>query len=44
MVENLEKRVAADPPGPEHLARLTAIWHECVRLERDFWEMGLLKL
>jgi hydroxymethylpyrimidine/phosphomethylpyrimidine kinase len=39
--ENLERRVAADPPSPERLARLTAIWQECVRLERDFWDMGL---
>ena len=43
-VENLERRVAADPPSPARLAKLTAIWHECVRLERDFWEMGLKNL
>ncbi|RSH85722.1 hypothetical protein EHS25_003863 [Saitozyma podzolica] len=40
----IERRVAADPPSPERLARLTAIWQECVRLERDFWDMGLKRL
>lgn len=40
-ITNLEARVAADPPTPERLARLTAIWTECVRLERNFWQMGL---
>nr|XP_031863834.1 phosphomethylpyrimidine kinase [Kwoniella shandongensis]KAA5530906.1 phosphomethylpyrimidine kinase [Kwoniella shandongensis] len=40
-IENLERRVAEDPPSPEKLARLTAIWHECVRLESRFWDMGL---
>lgn len=43
-IENLEKRVAAERPGPERLARLTYIWHEVVRLERNFWDMGLEKL
>ena len=42
-LENLERRVAEDPPSPKRLAKLTAIWHECVRLERDFWDMGLSK-
>ncbi|WVQ95268.1 phosphomethylpyrimidine kinase [Kwoniella sp. CBS 9459] len=40
-IENLERRVALDPPSEERLARLTSIWHECVRLESAFWEMGL---
>lgn len=40
-IRNLEARVAADPPTPERLERLTNIWTECVRLERNFWEMGL---
>lgn len=40
-IRNLEARIAADPPTPERLARLTAIWTECVRLERNFWDMGL---
>lgn len=39
--ENLERLVATDPPTPARLARLTKIWTDCVRLERDFWEMGL---
>nr|XP_018261804.1 phosphomethylpyrimidine kinase [Kwoniella dejecticola CBS 10117]OBR83962.1 phosphomethylpyrimidine kinase [Kwoniella dejecticola CBS 10117] len=40
-IENLERRVAEDPPNEARLARLTAIWHECVRLESAFWDMGL---
>ncbi|KAK4685146.1 hydroxymethylpyrimidine/phosphomethylpyrimidine kinase / thiaminase, partial [Tremellales sp. Uapishka_1] len=40
-IDNLEDRIARDPPSPEKLKRLTEIWHECVRLERDFWQMGL---
>jgi hydroxymethylpyrimidine/phosphomethylpyrimidine kinase len=39
--DNLEKRIAADPPSPEKLRKLTKIWHDCVALERNFWEMGL---
>lgn len=42
-LENLEKRIAEDPPSPAKLAKLTNIWKECVRLERDFWDMGLNK-
>jgi hypothetical protein len=42
-VENLEKRVAAERPSPERLERLTYIWKEVVRLERNFWDMGLNK-
>lgn len=41
MTENLERRVAQDPPSPERLAKLTNIWQECVRLESGFWDMGL---
>lgn len=41
MTDNLEKRIAADPPSPEKLKKLTSIWQDCVRLERNFWEMGL---
>jgi hydroxymethylpyrimidine/phosphomethylpyrimidine kinase len=41
VTDNLEKRIALDPPSPAKLQKLTGIWHECVRLERDFWEMGL---
>ncbi|KAL1413556.1 trifunctional hydroxymethylpyrimidine kinase/phosphomethylpyrimidine kinase/thiaminase [Vanrija albida] len=40
-ISNLERRIAADPPTPARLARLTGIWQEVVRLERDFWQMGL---
>ncbi|WVQ79760.1 phosphomethylpyrimidine kinase [Cryptococcus sp. DSM 104549] len=40
-IANLEKRVALDPPSPERLAKLTKIFHECVRLESGFWDMGL---
>ncbi|WVQ68615.1 phosphomethylpyrimidine kinase [Kwoniella botswanensis] len=40
-IENLERRIAEDPPTEARLARLTAIWHECVRLESAFWDMGL---
>lgn len=40
-IANLEARVAAERPGPERIARLTKIFQECVRLERDFWQMGL---
>ncbi|WVR09300.1 phosphomethylpyrimidine kinase [Kwoniella sp. DSM 27419] len=40
-IDNLERRIALDPPTEERLARLTKIWHECVRLESAFWEMGL---
>lgn len=36
--------MAEERPTPERLARLTAIWHEVVRLERNFWDMGLNKL
>ncbi|KAK8854498.1 phosphomethylpyrimidine kinase [Kwoniella newhampshirensis] len=43
-IENLERRIAQNPPSEEHLARLTSIWHECVRLESRFWDMGLYKL
>jgi hydroxymethylpyrimidine/phosphomethylpyrimidine kinase len=43
MLENLEKRIAADPPTPQRLAKLTSIWHEVVRLERNFWTMGMDK-
>ncbi|WVQ72676.1 phosphomethylpyrimidine kinase [Cryptococcus sp. DSM 104548] len=40
-IENLERRVALDPPSPYKLAKLTRIFHECLRLERNFWDMGL---
>lgn len=40
-IANLERRVAADPPSPARLAQLTAIFKECVKLERNFWQMGL---
>ncbi|WRT68741.1 phosphomethylpyrimidine kinase [Kwoniella shivajii] len=40
-IENLERRIAEDPPTEAKLARLTKIWHECVRLESAFWDMGL---
>ncbi|WVQ79761.1 phosphomethylpyrimidine kinase [Cryptococcus sp. DSM 104549] len=40
-IENLEKRVARDPPTPQKLAKLTKIWHDCLRFERGFWDMGL---
>nr|XP_019011800.1 phosphomethylpyrimidine kinase [Kwoniella pini CBS 10737]OCF50581.1 phosphomethylpyrimidine kinase [Kwoniella pini CBS 10737] len=40
-IENLERRIAEDPPNELRLARLTSIWHECVRLESAFWDMGL---
>ncbi|OWT38380.1 phosphomethylpyrimidine kinase [Cryptococcus neoformans] len=40
-IENLERRVAQDPPSPQRLAKLTKIWQECVRLESGFWDMGL---
>ncbi|KAL7420664.1 trifunctional hydroxymethylpyrimidine kinase/phosphomethylpyrimidine kinase/thiaminase [Cryptotrichosporon argae] len=37
-IENLEKRIAADPPSPARLERLVHIWKTCVRLEGEFWE------
>ncbi|WWC90357.1 phosphomethylpyrimidine kinase [Kwoniella dendrophila CBS 6074] len=40
-IENLERRVAENPPSETRLTQLTHIWHECVRLESAFWEMGL---
>lgn len=40
-IDNLEKRIAEDPPSPEKLKKLTKIWHDCVALEGNFWEMGL---
>lgn len=40
-IANLEKRVADDPPSPARLQRLTDIFAECVKLERNFWQMGL---
>lgn len=37
----VEDAIARDPPNKERLAHLTNVWSECVRLERDFWSMGL---
>ncbi|KAJ9124444.1 hypothetical protein QFC24_003233 [Naganishia onofrii] len=37
----LEQRMIADPPSPARLARLTKIWSDCVKLEANFWQMGL---
>lgn len=40
-IANLEKRIAEDPPSPMRLEQLAGIFKECVRLEKDFWQMGL---
>lgn len=40
-IANLETRIATLQPSREKLERLTQIWSECVRLERNFWDMGL---
>lgn len=40
-IANLERRVAEDPPSEQRLEHLTAIFRECVKLERNFWQMGV---
>lgn len=40
-IRTLEQRMIADPPSPARLARLTKIWSDCVKLEANFWQMGL---
>lgn len=37
----VESVAARECLSAERLAHLTGIWSECVRLERDFWTMGL---
>jgi hydroxymethylpyrimidine/phosphomethylpyrimidine kinase len=39
--ENLERRIAEDPPSPIRTKQLAEIWHECVRLEKGFWDMSM---
>lgn len=43
-IDNLERRIRDDPPTPQRLERLTEIWRNVVRLERDFWDMGMAAL
>ncbi|ORY32141.1 putative phosphomethylpyrimidine kinase [Naematelia encephala] len=42
-ITNLEQRIVAEGVGEGRMKRLEGIWQECVKLERDFWEMGLNK-
>lgn len=39
--ESLEKRIVKEQPSPARLDRLVQIWRDCVRLETNFWQMGL---
>lgn len=40
-VESLEQRIVKEQPSPARLERLVRIWKDCVRLETNFWQMGL---
>ncbi|KAF8129249.1 Phosphomethylpyrimidine kinase-domain-containing protein [Boletus edulis] len=39
--ETIEARAAADPPSPVRYAEWLAVWERCVRLEKQFWDMGM---
>ncbi|KAF8437560.1 Phosphomethylpyrimidine kinase-domain-containing protein [Boletus edulis BED1] len=40
-LETIEARAAADPPSPVRYAEWLAVWERCVRLEKQFWDMGM---
>ncbi|KIJ63358.1 hypothetical protein HYDPIDRAFT_113346 [Hydnomerulius pinastri MD-312] len=43
-LETIESRAAADPPSPARYAEWRAVWENCVRLEKGFWDMAMNKL